>query len=53
MIVQTAAKTARTWGPWVVGAMFRTLATPLSVPAVLQLDHTSDRALVDDCLVAG
>jgi fructose-bisphosphate aldolase class II len=53
VIVQTAAKTARTWGPSVLASTFRTLATPLSVPALLQLDHTSERSLVDACLDAG
>jgi fructose-bisphosphate aldolase class II len=53
VIVQTAAKTARTWGPAVIAAIFRALGTPLAVPAVLQLDHTSELAVVDACLEAG
>jgi fructose-bisphosphate aldolase class II len=53
VVIQTAAKTARTWGPSVVAAMFRALATSLSIPAVLQLDHTSELPLVDACLAAG
>src|SRR5262249_55530471 len=53
VIVQTAAKTARTWGPQVIAQMFHALAAPLSAPAVLQLDHTSERSLVDACLDAG
>jgi ketose-bisphosphate aldolase len=53
IIVQTAARTAMLWGPRVLAAAFTELATRCSTPAVLQLDHCSDRGLVDACLEAG
>lgn len=36
-----------------IAAIFRSLAAPLVIPAVLQLDHTSELALIDACLDAG
>ena len=53
VIVQTAAVTARTWGPATLAAAFRTLAERTSVTAILQLDHCDDPALIDACLAAG
>jgi fructose-bisphosphate aldolase class II len=53
VIVQTAAVTARTWGPATLAAAFRALTERTRTTAVLQLDHCSDRKLVDACLDAG
>ena len=53
VIVQTAARTARLWGPDVLAGAFRSLAARHAPPSALQLDHCSDRALVTACLEAG
>jgi ketose-bisphosphate aldolase len=53
VIVQTAAVTARTWGPSTLAAAFRTLRAELGATAILQLDHCDQLALIDACLDAG
>jgi Fructose-bisphosphate aldolase class-II len=53
VIVQTAAVTARTWGPSTLDAAFRTLRDRHGATAILQLDHCDDRAHIDACLEAG
>jgi fructose-bisphosphate aldolase class II len=53
VIVQTAAVTARTWGPATLAAAFRTLRAKLGATAVLQLDHCDHLTLIDACLDAG
>jgi fructose-bisphosphate aldolase, class II len=53
VIVQTAAVTARTWGPATLAAAFRALVARSGAAAGLQLDHCSDDGLIDACLVAG
>lgn len=53
VIVQTAAVTARTWGPATLAAAFRTLRDELHTTAILQLDHCNQHALIDACLDAG
>jgi len=53
VIVQTAAVTARTWGPTALAAAFMTLRAELGATAILQLDHCDQRLLIDACLDAG
>jgi fructose-bisphosphate aldolase class II len=53
VIVQTAAATARIWGPSVLAAAFTALVARAPVDAILQLDHCSDLILIDACLEAG
>jgi len=53
VIVQTAAVTARTWGPGTLAAAFRTLRIELRATAILQLDHCDQLDLIHACLDAG
>ena len=53
VIVQTAAVTARTWGPATLAAAFRALREDLGATAILQLDHCDQVGLIDACLDAG
>lgn len=53
VIVQTAARTARTWGPTVLAAAFRVLVRETGARALLQLDHCDSAELAGACLDAG
>lgn len=53
VIVQTAARTAQTWGPDVLVAAFTRLAERHPTPAAIQLDHCADEDLIGACLAAG
>jgi len=53
VIIQTAARTARLWGPDVLAAAFARLAARYATPSALHLDHCADRELVTACIAAG
>ena len=53
VIIQTSVKTVKSVGLDVLYTMFREMASPLSVPVSLHLDHRPDRAVISACLERG
>jgi fructose/tagatose bisphosphate aldolase len=53
VIVQTAAATARTWGPSILAAAFAALRRAAGAKAILQLDHCDQPDLIETCLEVG
>ena len=53
VIVQVSVKTVKVMGAKLIRLMFHEMAGKVSVPATLHLDHCPDRAVIDECLVAG
>ena len=53
LIIQTSVKTIRFWGAKVVHDMFSAMASRVSVPVALHLDHCPDPEIARDCLSLG
>ena len=53
VIVQISVKTVAAMGPRLIKAMFGEMASGISVPAALHLDHCSDTRVIEECLEAG
>jgi len=53
LIVQTSVKTVKMEGADVLFGMWQSLASQVSVPVALHLDHCPDRAVISDCLARG
>jgi fructose-bisphosphate aldolase class II len=53
VILQTSPKHVTFTGVHVFAAMWQAMATRISVPAAIHLDHCPDRALITACLEAG
>ncbi len=53
VIVQVSVKTVKVMGARLIRLMFEEMASKVSVPATLHLDHCPDRAVIDECLAAG
>jgi ketose-bisphosphate aldolase len=53
VIVQVSLKTVRLMGARLIQIMFAEMASRVSVPATLHLDHCPDRKVIEDCVNAG
>ncbi|MGA2545853.1 MAG: class II fructose-bisphosphate aldolase [Rectinemataceae bacterium] len=53
VIIQTSVKPSQALGPEVVVAAFRAIASAVSIPAVLHLDHCTDVEYCKRCVDAG
>jgi fructose-bisphosphate aldolase class II len=53
VLIQTSVKTVKAYGPAVLHALFREMASRVPVPVSLHLDHCPDRAMITTCLEHG
>ena len=53
VIVQVSVKTVKQMGARLIRLMFEEMASRVSIPATLHLDHCPDRKVIEDCVAAG
>lgn len=52
VIVQVSVKTVKQFGAGLIQKVFAELASRVSIPATLHLDHCPDRAIIEECIAA-
>lgn len=53
VIIQVSVKTVKVMGARLIQLMFAEMASKVSIPATLHLDHCPDLAVIQECLEAG
>lgn len=53
VIIEVSVKTVKYWGAELIQSMFEDMASSISIPTTLHLDHCPDKKVIEECLGAG